>query len=60
MCVQASYGPGDGLSPCASPGCGNARLVGSISRENTSLFLILVLMQIELVLAIGRLTFAEI
>ena len=38
MCVWASYGPADGLSPCASPGYGNARLVSSISCENVAFF----------------------
>ena len=59
MCARASYGPGDGLSPCASPGYGNVRLVSSISGESVSFFPIPVLMQTELVLDIRRLIFVE-
>ena len=47
MCVWASYGPVDGLSPCASPGDGNARLVSFISCENISSFLILISMHMN-------------
>ena len=61
MCVWASYGPADGLSPCASPGCGNARLVSSIiSCEDVSFLAILISMHTELVLAFLRLMFVEI
>ena len=48
MCVWASYGPVDGLSPCASPGYENVRLVGSISCESVLFLPISVLMQTEL------------
>ena len=60
MCARASYGPADGLSPRASPGYGDARLVGSISCESVSFFSISVLLQTELVLVIHRLIFVEI
>ena len=60
VCVQASYGPGDGLSPCASSGYGNARFVSSASCENTSFFTISVLMHTELFLDFHRLIFVEI
>ena len=58
--MRASHGPDDGLSPCADPGYENARLVGSISCENTSFFQISVVMHTELVLAVRRLIFVEI
>ena len=60
MCARANYGPGDGRSPCASPGYGNARLVSLISCESVSFFPISVLVQIELALAIRRTVFVEI
>ena len=31
MCARASYGPGDGLSPCAGPGYGK-RVIGQIDQ----------------------------
>ena len=58
--MWARDGPADGLSPCASPGYGNARLVGSISCENVLFFPILISMHTELVLAFRRLIFVEI
>ena len=60
VCARASCGPGDGLSPCASLGYGNARFVRSTSCENASFLPILVLMQSELVLALRRLIFTDI
>ena len=61
MCVWASYGPADGLSPCASPGYGNARLVSSISCEDVSFFPILISMLAGLgVLVFRRLIFVEV
>ena len=56
----ASCGPADGLTRCATPGYGNARLVSSISCENLSFFLILISMHTELVLALRRRVFVEI
>ena len=55
MCALASYGPTVGLSPCASPGYGNARLVSSISCENVLFFRILILMHTEPVWVYRRL-----
>ena len=64
MCVWASYGPVDGpvdgLSPCASPGYGNERLVSSISCENVPFFPILISMHTALGLAFRPLIFVEI
>ena len=60
MCAWAIYGPADGLSPCASPGYGNARLVSSISCENVYFFPSLSSMHTELALALHRLIFVEI
>ena len=59
MCAWASYGVVDGLSPRASPGYGNVRLVSSISCENITFFAILISMHIEVVLAFLRLLFVE-
>ena len=59
MCAQASYGPGDGLSPCASPGYGNAPVVCSIGCESVLFCPITVLMQADVVMAICRLIVVE-
>ena len=60
MCVLATYGPANGLSPCTSPGYANARLVSFISCENVSFVTIQTSMHAELVPAFRRLIFVEI
>ena len=60
MYVWASYGSVDGLSPCARPGYGHARLVSLLSCENIPFSQILVSMHTELVWAFRRLIFVEI